>query len=299
MPSLTEKPAGGDGPGEKAKREDHSGGLRADAKWVVLLGVLSAAVTVLAYLGVQWPTLMHIFTGAAASSTSPSPSATQPTQPAPTSPVPASLAPSSPLPTQPSPTPDPDSPVGPGDFNNVATDPTQVSVATMLPHQYNDSGIDFDRTSGSVQPCPIGNETAGVSDTLSRYGCTSEVIGTYLDSSMQIQVTVWVIPLPDLTNAEGVYNTLTASSVPNDWGLWCPNTGAGSQVCQEPWHGAAEGVQINHCHRYLMRALALYVDLQSGSTVLPVLTSAADAAVGAIGPQLIPVAQCSPSTAGG
>jgi hypothetical protein len=83
--------------------------------------------------------------------------------------------------------------VGPSDFDNVATDPTEVSIATMLPQRYNDSGTVFNRTSGSVQQCPTGYENAGVQDTLKAYGRTSEIVGTYLDSSLQIQVTVWVI----------------------------------------------------------------------------------------------------------
>jgi hypothetical protein len=299
--TLKEKPAGGEG-----KREDHGGGLRADAQWVILLGVLSAAVTVLAYTGVQWPTLVHIFNASATSSPSPSLTATPPTQPVSTSPTPTfptltpSPAPSSSPATVPSPTQESSSPaVGPSDFDSVATDPTDVNAATMLPQQYNDSGTVFDLTSATVRQCPDSYVTAGVGDTLSADGCTSEIDATYLDSSQQIQVAVWVIPMPDKADAEGAYNALTAPGTASDWGLLCPTAGIGSQVCQESWQEATQEAWTGSCHRYLTRALALYVDLQSGSALQPVLTSAAEAAVGAIGAQNIsPIAQCWPNTAG-
>lgn len=253
------------------------GGFRPDAWWVVLLGVLSSVVTVLAYLGLKPPE-------PPAPSPSPGPTTTRS--------VPASSASSSPPLTLAGPTPAPGlPPVPPWDFNNVRTDPTQVSVATMLPKQYNDSGITFDRTSGLVHPCPAGQESAALSQTLSQYGCTSEVIGTYLDSSLQIQVTVWVLPLPDSTDAEGAFNSGTQSAA-NDWGIWCPATGVGSQICQEQWRSATSDGRIGYCHRYVMHAYALYVDLRSDSAVLPVLTSAATAANRSIGAQDIPGAQC-------
>lgn len=44
---------------------------------------------------------------------------------------------------------------------------------------------------------------------------------------------------------------------------------------------SARAWETGVCHRYLMRALPLYVDLRSDSPVPPVLTSAADAAIGA------------------
>jgi hypothetical protein len=181
----------------------------------------------------------------------------------------------------------------------VATDPTDVSVATLLPQQYNDSGIVFNLTSAVLRQCPDSYVSAGVGDTLTAYGCTSEIDGTYLDSSQLIQVSVWVIPMPYAADAKGTYNTLTASGgAPNNWGVLCPDTGIGSQVCQESPQAATQGVWIAYCHRYLMRALALYVDMQSGSALQPALTSAAQAAAGAIGAQNIPIAQCWPSTAG-
>lgn len=303
------EPAGDDGPGREAS-EDRGGFLRADAQWVVLLGVLSAVVTVLAYTGVSWPTVVHVLNDSAVASPSSSSGVIEPTQPVqvPVVPIASSAASSLASPSSPSPSPSPslfspaqrpDTPaLEPSDFNHVATDPTKVSVATMLPWQYNDSGIVFGRTSGSVRPCPIGDETVGVQDTLGNYGCTSEVIGSYLDSSKQIQVSVWVIPLPDITNAEGADNALRSSGV-GAWGLWCPTTGAGSQVCQRPWQTATKSYWTGSCHRYLMRAVALYVDLRSGSAFQTVLSSAADAALDAIGPQNIPVARCWPSSAGG
>lgn len=293
-------------PDGEAKREDH-GVLRADARWVVLLGALSAAVTVLAYVGIQGPVLVHILTRPAASSSSPSPRSPSP---GPSATHPASTFPAVLLPALSSSSPAPSSPaqgsgspaVVPSDFDNVATDPTDISVATMLPEQFNDSGVVFNRTSASTGPCPPVNPNAdaGINDTVKDYGCTNEIAGTYLDSFQQIQVAVWVIPLPDEADAEGAKTTLTVPGVtPSGWGIWCPTTGTGSQVCQgEPWQNAAQYAVVYYCHRYLVRALALYVDLAAGTTVLNALDAAARAAVDAIGAQNIgPTAQCAPSTA--
>jgi hypothetical protein len=309
-PSSKKEPTGNDRPGEE-KCEDRGGGLRADAKWVVLLGVLSAAVTVLTYVGIQWPTFTHFIARAAASSPSPSVSDTLPTTPVPTSSASSSLTPTSspsPSPTQDlgSPAVVPSNPVivpygpviVPSDYNNVGTDPTDVGVNTMLPLQYNDSGIVFSRTSGWAVACGT-YASAGVSQTLNDYGCTSEVVGTYLNSFLQIQVAVWVVPLPSSTDSEGLYNTLAQGGTPGSWGILCPEAGVtGSWVCQHSWLDATRGGRIGYCHRYLVRAVALYVDLQSDSALESVLTAAAEAADGAIGPQNIPIARCWPSTAG-
>ena len=299
-PGSKEKPADGE-----AKREDHGGVLRADAKWVVLLGALSAAVTLLAYVGIQGSTLVHVFSRTAASSPaprprsspSPDPGATQPTQPVPT--LSASLLPvfSSSSSTLPSPTQDSSSPaLAPSDLDNAATDPTDVSVATMLPQQYDDSGTVFNLTSASAEPCPpvSTGAVASVNNALQNYGCASEgeIVGTYLDSSQQIQVAVWVIPLPDTADADGAYDALTTSAARSSWGIWCPVTGTGSQVCQGSWQDATQSAWIGACHRYLVRAVALYVDLASDSTLMTVLNSAGDAATMATGPRNIPGAEC-------
>ncbi|HEY6492458.1 MAG TPA: hypothetical protein VIZ43_04235 [Trebonia sp.] len=291
---------------KEKKGEKRGSALRADAQWVVLLTVLSAVVTVLAYLGVQGPTLVHILTVPAASSPTssyrpspaPTPGATQPpfTLPASTLPLVSSAPPATPSPTQ-----DPSSPaVTPSDFDNVQTDPTEVSVATMLPLQFNDSGVIFNRTSTSVDSCPpvSVNATAGVNQTVQNYGCTSEVVGTYLGTYEQVQVSVWVIPLPDAAESAGAYNTLKSGAV-SDWGIWCPDTGTGSQVCGEPWRDADQGAWTGWCHRYIVRASAIYLDLAPYSSSLqPTLDSAAASAASAIGPQNISIAACWPSTAG-
>lgn len=193
--------------------------------------------------------------------------------------------------TQPSLTQDPGGTgIAPPDFNNAATDTIPILVATMLPQQYDVSGVIFHRTTGSVQPCPIGNEALDVADTLRNSGCTKEVVGTYLDSSMQIQVTVWVVPTVDSTHAEAVFEALDGT--PHDWGIWCPVNGVGSQVCQGQWRSAEFEGEVGYCHRYVMHARALYVDLRSDGSSLPALNSAAIAANNVIGDRNIPAAQC-------
>lgn len=255
----------------------------------------------LAYVGVQGSSLVHVFSGTATSSPSHGPAVTQPIQPAPT--LSASLLPviNSASPTPPSPTQDSSSPtVAPSDFDNAATDPTDVSVATMLPQQYDASGTVFNLTSAAAEPCPPASTSAiaSVNDTLQNYGCASEgeIVGTYLDSSQQIQVVVWVIPLPDTTDAFDAYDALTTPAAHSDWGsswgIWCPVAGTGSQVCQEPWQNATQSAWIGACHRYLVRALALYVDLASDSTLMTVLNSAGNDATFSIGARNIPGANC-------
>jgi hypothetical protein len=166
----------------------------------------------------------------------------------------------------------------------------------MLPQTYNASGTIFNLTSGSVEPCPPVSTTspANVNSTVQNYGCANEgeIAGTYLDSSQQIQVAVWVIPFPDAADADSAYNAL--KSVPsNAWGIWCPTTGTGSQVCQgQPWQYATQAAWIGACHRYLVRALALYVDLAPYSNLAPALNSAADEATLSVGPRNIPFTHC-------
>lgn len=197
-------------------------------------------------------------------------------------------------PTSPSPDQDPGSiaTVPPSAFNDAQTDPTQINVDTMLPQKYSDADADFHRTSGSVQPCPMRNEATDVANSLHSYGCTSAVVGTYLDSAAQMQVTVWVIPMPDATAADGAFND-SRLNVVDDWGIWCPGTGVGSQICQGSWRSAMIYARTGSCHRYLMHAEALYVDLRSRDPAsLPELTLAATAANRSIGVHYIPAAQC-------
>ena len=298
------KPADGNAGGGEAK--DHGGVFSPDARWVVLLSALSAAVTVLAYAGVQGSTLVHIFTPSAAShpphsarsSPSPRPDATQPTQPIPASLLPA-LTSASPSPTQESSSPA----AVPSDFDNVATDPTVISVATMLPQHFSDSSTVFNRVSASTELCPPASTsaTASVNNTLQNYGCAGqgEVVGNYLDSTQQIQVVVWVIPFPDKADAGGAYNILEPGAAAPDWGIWCPPTGTGSQDCQgQAWQDATQYAWTFACHRYLMRTLALYVDLAPDSNLGAALNSAAKAAVTAVGPETNPIAYCQMVTAG-
>lgn len=196
-------------------------------------------------------------------------------------------------PTSPSPAQEPSSTasVPPTVFNNEQTDPTQINVGTMLPQQFNDADSVFHRTSGSVQSCPMGNEASDVANSLRDYGCTSAVVGTYLDSSAQMQISVWVFPMPDATAAAGVWNASDQFST-NDWGIWCPGAGVGSQICQEPWRSATSYGRIGYCHRYLMHAAGWYVDFRSGDAAVSELTLAVTAANRSIGAHNIPAAQC-------
>jgi hypothetical protein len=186
----------------------------------------------------------------------------------------------------------------PSDYDNVATDPTDVTVATMLPEQFNDSGLVFSRTNGFSANCPDSDVDNGVSDTLQADGCTQEFIGDYLGSYREIQVTVWVIPMPYTSASVNAYNTLATPGSANDWGIWCPTAGVGAPVCQGPWQDATRARYMGTCHRYLVRALALDVNLAPDSSLQPDITAAARAAIHALGAEnLGPIAACWPSTA--
>lgn len=216
-----------------------------------------------------------------------------PPAPKPTSLAPTSAPASSPQPTQSSQTQDTETTTAdPLAFNNGATDPTRIGIATLLPQQYDAAGVAFQRETAAEPSCPNGDEETDVANILSNNGCTTEVVGSYLDSEKRILVSVWVVPMPDAADASNAYNAALQSSGERGWGAWCPATGVGSQICHEPWNNAAYAGWTGHCHRYLTRALALYVDLRSGSSAQAALDSAASAANSAIGANNIPAAQC-------
>lgn len=224
----------------------------------------------------------------------------KPTQPVPsvpasslsTPPPSPSVAPSSTATTLPSPIQDPDDTGAvQSNFDNVATDSTTISVDAMLPQQHNDFGVYLHRTSGWVKRCPSSNTAGDTGGILRNFGCTSEIVGTYLDSTAQIQVAVWVIPLPDAAAATGAFNAFDQAGAAG-WGIVCPVTSVGSRICDKQWRSASLYARIAACHRYLMRAVALYIDLRSDASALPTLTLAATAANRSIGVHNIPGTQC-------
>jgi len=179
-------------------------------------------------------------------------------------------------------------------FDNGATDPSIVSITLAL--QFKDGGTLYNRESSAAESCTATNQNADVSLALTAYGCTTEIDGTYLDSADQILVVAWVVPLPDKAKAADAYDVLKSVGV-DDWGIWCPDLGAGSQVCHEAWQNSTQGEWTAYCHRYLIRAFATYVDLRVAPALESSLIKTAHAAVDAIGPQDIPNANCWPSTA--
>jgi len=81
------------------------------------------------------------------------------------------------------------------------------------------------------------------------------------------------------------------------WGIWCPDTGTGSAMCSEDWQDATAAAWIGYCHRYVIRAYAIYVNLRDDPSLENSLFAIAENGTHAIGPQNIPGGSCWPSTA--
>ncbi|WP_035792527.1 hypothetical protein [Kitasatospora mediocidica] len=144
----------------------------------------------------------------------------------------------------------------------------------------------YTSTSGSLQSCLAGHESQDVQTVLRNGGCVNQIVGTYSDSSANIMVIVFVEPMTNSQTATAGYNSLS-SAYDNDWGLWCPKTGTGAQICDngEDTSRATQFGYTNRTHRYLIHTLAIYANLGTDKSDTPWTDSAASAAVEAAGPQ--------------
>jgi serine/threonine protein kinase len=183
-------------------------------------------------------------------------------------------------------------------FNPVSldsenTDQTPLTVGSLFPQTFNSTDGTFTKTDGGSTSCPA-DEGGNVKTVLIQYGCTRQIDATYLDQSNQIEVSAWVIPLSDSQTATATYNAISSNWSSPSWGLLCPSSGPGSNLCQNhpSWSSATQGGWIGVCHRYMMAATANYVDLRTDSSVASELTTITEAAGGVIGPENIAGGKC-------
>ncbi|MGW6912929.1 protein kinase domain-containing protein [Kitasatospora sp. NPDC054939] len=231
--------------------------------------------------------------GAAAAGTSPS-TPTAPTTPPRTSPAQSPTGRSTP-PGTPSPRPAPatERPTATGtpafdpeSLDSATTDRTPLTADALLASSFVDGkGVRYKRTASGVHPCVDTGMKESLRSVLRKSGCGDMVTGVYLDESERIMVVLWVLPLPDLASAKSLYSSLDGV-YDDDWGVRCPKSGAGSQVCDagRDTDRATKSGFIRRTHRYVLHSLAVYVSLTQSQDVEPWVKAAADSAVDSAGP---------------
>ncbi|WP_329584508.1 protein kinase [Kitasatospora sp. NBC_01250] len=175
----------------------------------------------------------------------------------------------------------------PASLDSSRIDQTPLTSEALLPDSFTDSkGVVYTRNSGSSQSCLTSHESQAVQTVLRNGSCVNQIVGTYTDSQSHIMVDVEVEPMADAQTATASHNSLS-HAYDGDWGLWCPDTGAGSQICndRENTDQATQSGYVTNHHRYLIHSLAIYISLGTDKSAAPWTDAAAYAAVDAAGPQ--------------
>ncbi|MFB9905972.1 serine/threonine-protein kinase [Allokutzneria oryzae] len=171
----------------------------------------------------------------------------------------------------------------PADLDRESSDKTPLSVAALLPSSFRDSkNVHYNRKSSGVRECVTQYMDQQVRNFLLRSRCGNAVAGTYVDNSQQILVMVWVVPMPDESTAETAYNSAGSGS----WGIICPRSGPGSEICDnnKDTSRAQQSGWRRQTHRYLIKSSAFYINLTHDSSAKPWLDAAAKEAVQSAGP---------------
>ncbi|MFG3053039.1 serine/threonine-protein kinase [Kitasatospora sp. NPDC048239] len=210
-------------------------------------------------------------------------------------PVDDTAPPSSPAPgpTTPSPvtrTPPPSDPTtvpvfDPASLDRKSTDTTALTPAGLLPTSFTDSrNVRYTRKASGTHPCVRDSQDETVRRVLRASGCDIVVTGSFVDEANEVLVSVWVVPMADKATAQTAYDALDDSSS-GDWGLWCPQDGPGSQLCEDRDISRVtdSGYRGLH-HRYLIHTRALFINFSEDSAGKPRVQAAADAAVSQAGP---------------
>ncbi|SDM53740.1 serine/threonine-protein kinase [Allokutzneria albata] len=169
------------------------------------------------------------------------------------------------------------------DLDRESTDKTPVSASALLPSSFSDAkNVRYDRKSSDVRECVTKHMDQETRNLLLRSRCGNAVAATYVDHSNQILVMVWVVPMPDASAADTAYKSADGGS----WGILCPGSGPGSEICDKnkDTTRAARSGWKRQTHRYLIKSLAMYINLTQDSTAKPWLDAAAQEAVRAAGP---------------
>lgn len=269
------------GHGQAGKRA--RGGLTARTKRVI---TAAAAVTVLALVAIV--TVVDNSGGHAGANPAPATSTSLYSSAPPDSDSPSAFyAPSySNVPSQ-----SPSTPVSNPD--NESTDLTPFTASALLPSSFTDSdGEHFTWRATGPQACITKDQTDTAQNILTRYHCSRQMTGSYVDDAGTILVSVEVMPLADESTAQQVYSAVTQAVDDGDYhsgnlGFWCPKSGTGSVCDSSDFSAATMEGWITSSYRYFINADALWINLsqdRSSSAEEP-LQAAAKAAVLAAGPK--------------
>jgi hypothetical protein len=208
---------------------------------------------------------------------------------APTTDAPTTDAPTTSDTTTSNPPTDTSSAFDPTTLDEQNTDQTPQTADALLPPSFTDSkGVQYDIKSSGTENCVNSYETSHVQDILKGHNCVNAAVGTYVDKSNQVLIAVQIMALGDKREAVDAYTGLSSTNDhSNDWGIWCPKDGPGSQICNnnEDISGATQSGYIEQTHRYLIHTLALYINLTQDTSVKPWVQAAAQKAADSTGPQ--------------
>lgn len=179
----------------------------------------------------------------------------------------------------------------PATWDKADTDKTHFAADQLLPLSFTDSkGVVYTATNQWTDKCVNSYESAQLKALLTKYKCDQQAIATYLDKDHKIMVDIAVLPLPDADSASNAFKDLQAKNAftIDDWGVWCPRTGPGSEICSanKDTTNAQQYGYIQPDHRYLVHAVSLYVNLTSDATAQDWLKPAATSAARQGGPQV-------------
>ncbi|MCP3803063.1 serine/threonine protein kinase [Allokutzneria sp. A3M-2-11 16] len=169
------------------------------------------------------------------------------------------------------------------DLDRESTDKTPVSVAALLPTSFSDAkNVRYTRKSSDVRECVTKHMDQETRNILLRSRCGNAVAATYVDNSNQILVMVWVVPMPDESAADTAYKSVDGGS----WGILCPGGGPGSEICDQnkDTTRATRSGWKRHTHRYLIKSVAMYINLTRDASAKTWLDAAAQEATRAAGP---------------
>lgn len=193
--------------------------------------------------------------------------------------------------SQPSDTPTTASSTDPATWDSSSTDQTPFTTDALLPVTFtDDKGVVYTATNRWTDKCVNSYESPQLKAMLTQYKCDTQAIGTYTDSAGRIMVDVAVLPLPDAKTAKTAFTNMQAKTAftVEDWGIWCPKTGPGSDICTSNKNtaNAQQYGYIQPDHRYLIHAVSLYANLTSDKSAQSWLQPAATSAAKLGGPQV-------------
>lgn len=161
--------------------------------------------------------------------------------------------------------------IPPSDLGGESTGQPPPTAAELLPTEFTTrNGRHFTlRNSGSAN-CITEFQNRVVRNLLARYGCRSQMIGTYLDGEEVMLVSVEVMPLADMSTAENLYTSVESeigdgNIHSGDFGFSCPSNRIGTAVCNSGEFGAAD--KAGRCRlwgQYFINADAVWRNLAGG-----------------------------------